>query len=92
MLAAYGSGLLLGRPLLDYAAWIALWLNLPRVLLRQASAVNRGTEATFASGSLGEAWADALAGLDEEVEYLHYWINAERSTARARAKLGFTDS
>lgn len=91
MLAAFGSGILQGRALLTYADWVALWLNLQRVRRQRALAVTEGTAVANSSGSLDEGWADALAGIEEEAEYLHYWLNAERATARARARLGFPE-
>jgi hypothetical protein len=89
LLAAYGAGLLQGRPLLDYGDWVGLWLNLPRIRRQRAASVVEGTAAAYSPSPLDVGWADALAGTEEEVEYLHYWINAERATARTRAKLGF---
>jgi len=91
MLAAYGSGILAGRPPLTYEDWVGLWLNLDRVQRRQAVAVAEGTVAASSPRDLEFSWADAVALLEESAEDLHYRINAERSTARVRAKLGFPE-
>lgn len=87
MLAAYGSGILLSESL-SYSDWVGLWLNLDRVHKRHAVSVAEGTVAGQSSRGLEVQWADALAMVEEVVEYLHYEINAGRATARARARLG----
>lgn len=69
---------------------VGLWLNLPRIRRQRAAATTEGVAAALAPVSLDVGWADALAGHEQEVEYLHYWLNAERATARARARLGFS--
>lgn len=91
MLAAYGMAVLCGRTL-DYTQWVGLYLNLPRQRIRLASAVAEGVVAGSSPRDLGEEWADAIALLEESVELLHYQINAERSTARVRARMGFPTS
>lgn len=87
LLAAYGSGLL-GRREVGYADWVGLWLNLDRVRKQGAIAIAEGLVAGQSLEGLDISWADALARVDELVEHLHYEINAARSTARVRAKLG----
>lgn len=91
MLAAYGEAALCGKPLTD-EQWIGLYLNLPRQRVRLASAVAEGVVAGSSPQSLGEEWADAVALLEESVDLLHYQINADRQTARVRARLGFPSS
>lgn len=89
MLAAYGSGILAGRPPLTYTDWVSLWLNVPRVRKQHAVAVAEGQNAASSNRDLDPGWADAIAGVEEEWEFLHYIINAERKTARALLKHGF---
>lgn len=89
MLATYGGAILAGRPPLGYADWVGLALNLERVQRREAAAVAEGTAVGSSARDLDASWADALALLPEQVDLLHFRINAERQSARVRAKLNF---
>lgn len=91
MLAAYGAGILSGHPALGYADWVSLWLNVPRINQQRAVAVAEGLGVAHSDSDLDPSWADAIAGVEEQLEFLHYIINAERQTARVRAKLGFPE-
>lgn len=48
-----------------------------------------GITAALGSGELGRGWFDALAAHEDEVDELHWRVNADRQEAAARAKLGF---
>lgn len=89
MLTTYGSGLLVGRQPLGYADWVGLFLNLDRLQRRQAVAVAEGMVTGSGTSDLDSSWADAVAQWPEEVPPIHFGINAERQSARIRARLGF---
>ncbi len=74
---------LLGRDL-GYEDAVGLWLNLPRVMLRQAVATAYGTGITFSKGPVDRAYFDALALVEEEADELMFQTNAARARQTRR--------
>lgn len=90
MLAAYGGGICAAFGIeMGYEQWVWLWLNLDRVQRRKAIPVAEGTAAAGTTADLDWTWADAMASLPESAEDLHFRINAERQTIRAKIRRGF---
>lgn len=77
----------LGRPL-TYTDAVGLWLNLPRVMLRDGLAVAHGTGIAFRRGPLERAYFDALALVEEEAEELMFRTNVERARQSLYARHG----
>jgi hypothetical protein len=77
MIAAYGAGVL-G---LDYPTYVALFLNLPRVRLRQGAAVALGLGLVHGGGRPGREWAEALSESGSEAE-VRELFRRMRETAR----------
>lgn len=89
MIAVYGPGVLGLTEGVGYEGALGLWLNLPRVRLQLALAHLMAIGAAGSKSDLGIEWADAMAQVPEEVDFIHFAINAERQRARTAAKLGF---
>jgi len=72
---------------LSYESYVALWLNLDRVRLRQAWALASALEIAHGSASLPRAYIDALCPAAELTDAATYRINAERAEQRVLGRL-----
>ena len=91
MLSVYGAAVMPAGRSLDYAGWVGLHLNLPRVRLQHATALAQAMGAAGSNEPLSRDWADAVAPDPALVDEVLYQANAARQDARVKSKLGWND-
>ena len=73
---------------LDYALFVGLMLQAPRIRLRASIAAAEGQSVAGSNSPLSYEWADAMCAEEEQAEEVLTRINRERAVARTAAKWG----